>query len=313
MKEFAIFWGCTIPARFPFLEKSTRLVLEAFKLPYTDVDGFTCCPEKSLVNNIDPGLWRLTAASNVALADEKGVDVVSPCTGCISNLSTVKTELNTNATERAEANAILNKAGRDFKGKAELTHLVPFFHDKVGPRKIKELMKRDFAGMKFALHYGCHMVRPSHSLKIDDPMKPKKFDLLIKALGGSSLDYRTKMQCCGQGLDRVNQHDNALHLARIKLRELRMAGADAMVLCCPSCFLQFDNNQFLMAKSGEKYNIPIIYFTELIGLALGFTPKELCMDAHRVDVTPFLEKWEARNAAACDAKESIDATGVFGL
>src|SRR3972149_4859711 len=90
MKDFTVCGGCTIPARFPFLEKSVRTVLDGMGLPYRDIDGFTCCPEKSLVNNIDHGLWTLTAARNIAVAEGEGLNVVSPCTGCVSNLATAK-------------------------------------------------------------------------------------------------------------------------------------------------------------------------------------------------------------------------------
>src|SRR3989304_1356755 len=239
MREFAVFWGCTIQTRFPFIEKSTRLLLESFQLPYRDVDGFTCCPEKSLVNNIDHGAFVLTAARNVALVDELDTDLVSPCTGCVSILATVKGELNANPREKAEVNSLLKEVGREFKGSSRLQHLVPFFHDAVG----------------------IHKIRPSHALKNDDPLNPVKFDNLIRGLGAESLQFSSKLMCCGQGLDRVDEHDRALDFARIKLKELRAIGADALVLCCPSCFLQFDNNQFLMEKEGEKLGIPIIYFT----------------------------------------------------
>ncbi len=304
MKDFTIFWGCTIQARFPFLEKSTRLVLEGFKLPYRDIDGFTCCPEKSLVNNVDHATFVVTAARNVAVADAEGVDVVSPCTGCISNLATVSSELKTHPKEKDAVNGLLKEVGREFKGESMLAHLVPFFHDKVGILKVKQAIKRDFKGMKIALHYGCHMMRPAHALKNDDPLDPKKFDNLIRALGAESMQYPSKLTCCGQGLDRVDMHDLALNMARVKLRELKNMGADAMVLCCPSCYLQFDNNQFLMMREGEKLGLPIIYFTELLGLAMGYSPEELGLDAHRVDVTPFLEKWD-RMAEEHDKRSGI--------
>lgn len=314
MKEFAVFWGCTIQTRFPFIEKSTRIVLDSFKLPYRDVDGFTCCPEKSLVNNIDHGAFVVTAARNVALVDELDYDLVSPCTGCVSNLATVQSELNANPREKDQVNSLLKQVGREFKGKSRLSHLVPFFHDVVGAHAIKQKMKRDFSGMRIALHYGCHMIRPSHALKNDDPLNPKKFDNLIRAMGAESLEFNTKLMCCGQGLDRIDQHETALHFARIKLRELKNIGADALVLCCPSCFLQFDNNQFLMEKEGEKFGIPVIYFTELLGLSMGFTPDELGMTAHRVDCDSFVKKWESM--AEKPAKRStldLNETGENGL
>jgi CoB--CoM heterodisulfide reductase subunit B len=315
MKEFAVFWGCTIQTRFPFIEKSTRMVLESFRLPYRDIDGFTCCPEKSLVNNVDHGAFVVTAARNVALVDELGYDLVSPCTGCVSNLATVRGELNANPREKAEVNSLLKEVGREFTGSAKLNHLVPFFHDTVGIHTIKQKIKRDFKGMRIALHYGCHMIRPSHALRNDDPLNPVKFDNLIRGLGAESLQFMTKLMCCGQGLDRIDEHDKALGFARVKLKELKAMKADALVLCCPSCFLQFDNNQFLMEKEGERFGIPVIYFTELLGLALGFSAEELGMSNHRIDCAPFLKKWEelsAKPAVAKGIEEGLTGPNALG-
>jgi heterodisulfide reductase subunit B len=308
MKDFAVFWGCTIQARFPFLEKSTRIVFEEFKLPYREIDGFTCCPEKSLVNNVDRAMFVVTAARNVALADKHGLDVVSPCTGCVSNLASVKGELKSDPAKLGEVNALLNEIGHDFKGEANLMHLVPFFHDKVGALAIKQKIKRGFEGMKLAVHYGCHMIRPSHALRNDDPITPVKFDNLIRTLGAESMEFDTKMMCCGQGLDRVDQHENALHMARMKLNELKAVGADALVLCCPSCFLQFDNNQAIMQRKGERLGIPVIYFTELLGLAMGYGAEELGMKLHRVSVDGFIEKWES--LAEPEARSAAIAEGL---
>lgn len=315
MKDFTVFWGCTIPARFPFLEKSVRTVLDGMNLPYRDIDGFTCCPEKSLVNNIDHGLWTLTAARNIAVAEGEGLNIMSPCTGCVSNLATVKSELKTNPKKKAEVNGVFESIGRKYEGRIKLSHLVPFFHDEVGANAIKSAIKRDFRGMKFAVHYGCHMMRPGHALKNDDPLDPKKFDNLIRILGGESMDYMTKLTCCGQGLDRVDQHENALTMARLKLKELKTLGADAMVLCCPSCFLQFDNNQNLMEKDGERLGIPVLYFTDILGLAMGYKSEELGLDSHRIDVLPFLKKWEAMNQAPKinEIQEEFGGQGAFTL
>jgi len=293
MKDFAIFWGCTIQARFPFLERSVRTVFEGMGLPYKDVDGFTCCPEKSLINNIDTGMWKLTAARNVAVVEDAGLDLVSPCTGCVSNLSTVKGELNADLGEKAEVNELLGEIGREFKGHANIKHLVPFFHDSVGKLEIMKGVKRNFKGMTVGIHYGCHMMRPSHILGVDDPLAPVKFDNLVTMLGAKSLKYDEKLTCCGQGLDRVDQHDKAMYMARLKLVELRNKGADALVLCCPSCFLQFDNNQHLLEREGEKYGIPVLYYTDLLGLAMGYSAKELGLDMHRIKADSFIDKWEA--------------------
>jgi len=141
-----------------------------------------------------------------------------------------------------------------------------------------------------------------------------KFDDLIRWLGAESLGHRTKMMCCGQGLDRVDQHENALHLAREKLVELKKIGADALIVCCPSCFQQFDNNQHLMIREGERIYTPVVYFTELLGLALGLSPEDLGMGGHRVDVKPFLEKWErllSKNAPGQEIDDELNAPGAL--
>jgi heterodisulfide reductase subunit B len=311
MKEFSVFWGCTIPARFPFLEKSVRCVLTGLGLPFRELDGFTCCPEKSLVNNIDHGLWLLTAARNIAVSEEKGLDIVSPCTGCASNLSTARSELRAEPEKKELADGLLEAVGKKFTGRIKISHIVPFFHDEVGMVKIKGAIKRDFRGMRFAIHYGCHMMRPSHALRNDDPLQPKKFDALIAALAGESVQYSTKLLCCGQSLDRVDQHDRALAMARAKLVELKRTGVDAMVLCCPSCFLQFDNNQNLMEKEGERFGIPVLYFTDLLALAIGFGPEEIGLDGHRIDTEGFIKKW----LTPVKSREEVaaDITGGFAL
>ncbi len=220
---------------------------------------------------------------------------MSPCTGCVSNLATVNGELHLDNKEKSKVNSILKEIGLEFKGKNKLRHLVPFFHDEVGIPAIKNKIIKPFNGMRIAIHYGCHMIRPSHALKNDDPLDPKKFDNLIRAMGAESVQYMTKLLCCGQGLDRVDQHENALHFARLKLKELKSLKVDAMALCCPSCYLQFDNNQFLMEKEGGKFGIPILYFTELLGLAMGHKPEDLGVDSHRIEATDFLEKWQRLN------------------
>jgi heterodisulfide reductase subunit B len=169
--------------------------------------------------------------------------------------------------------------------------------------------------MRIALHYGCHMIRPSHALRADDPLNPVKFDNLIRGLGAESLQFMTKLMCCGQGLDRIDEHDKALDFARIKLKELKAMKADALVLCCPSCFLQFDNNQFLMEKEGERFGIPIIYFTELLGLALGFSAEELGMNNHRIDCAPFIKRWDelsARPAVSKGIEEGLTGPNALG-
>lgn len=291
MSPYAFFWGCQIQSRFPFMEKSTRLLMDQLKIDYRDIDGFTCCPEKSLVKNHDADLWRLSAARNVAVAEAKGLDITMSCTGCFSTLKSVHSELTTYPYKKAQVNKKLKSTGLEFNGNRGVKHLIGILLDEVGPGKIKEKIVRPLKRMKIAVHGGCHLVRPSKSLRFDDPLFPAKYDQLIELLGAEVVKYDTKMLCCGGYLDRVDQHETGLTLVREKLDELKDKGVDAMTVVCPECFKAYDNNQFLLQrKTGEKYNIPVITLQEVICLAFGLEPKDLGLDEHRIDTSSFLDK-----------------------
>ena len=116
------------------------------------------------------------------------------------------------------------------------------------------------------------------------------------ALGATVVDYPTKMQCCGGALDRVGERDSSLAFCRRKLHDLQNHDVDALIVGCPSCFQQFDLNQAALQRANENVNVPVLYLSELIGLAYGHEPEELGLDMHRVSVQPFLDKWAARSA-----------------
>ncbi len=293
MSEYTLFLGCIIPARFPFMEKSTRLVLSRLGCVLHDLEGATCCPTKSIIKPLGDLTWYVTAARNLAIAEKAGHDLLIPCNGCYSTLKTVEVELRINPHLMEKVNKILASANLEYSGTVEVKHLVEVLHDEIGISKIKQHIIKPFDGMKIAAHAGCHMLRPSSSIFFDDPNKPKKFDALIEALGAKSIEYETKMLCCGGSLNTADEPDEATAMARMKLLEATKK-ADAISLTCPSCFMQYDSRQYLMQKSGEKLNVPIIYYPELLGLAMGFATEELGMDMHRINVAEFLLKWDSR-------------------
>ncbi len=310
MYDYTLFLGCIIPARFPFMEKSTRLVLSKLGCVLHDLEGATCCPTKSIIKPIGEMSWYVTAARNLALAERAGYDLLVPCNGCYSTLKSVEMEMSINPGLREEVNKVLASAGLKFNGSIEVKHLIEVLHDEIGLANITKLIKKPFDGMKIATHAGCHMLRPSSSIFFDDPNKPKKFDALIEALGAKSIEYETKMLCCGGNLNTADEPDEASALARMKLLEVTKK-ADALALTCPSCFMQYDSRQYLLQKSGEKLNVPILYYPELLGLAMGFTTKELGMDMHRIDAIEFLSKWDSKNNYLKTLREVFDLPSVI--
>lgn len=295
-RDFAFFWGCQIPARFTFMEKSTRLVLDRLGVPYMDIDGFTCCPEKTLVKNMDPDLWKVMAARNIAVAEKEGLNLLTACNGCYSTLKSVASDLKTYPKSLKKVNEKLKLLNLEFGvNRYNIRHLIELFHDDIGLSEIKKSLKKSMDGMKIAIHGGCHLMRPSKAVHFDDPLKPTKYDNLVETLGAKSIYYNTKTLCCGGSLDRVDQKEKAMDMIRTKLREIKALRVDAISTTCPECFRVFDTTQLFLNKSGDDFNIPVFTYPELLALGMGFEPQELGLKNHKMSCSPFLEKFNRVN------------------
>lgn len=294
MKEFAVFWGCTIPARFPFIEKSTRVVMDDLGAKTHELAGHTCCPEGTLVKVNDPASFYTAAARNLALVEKAGLDVLTPCNGCYSTFKEAQSHLSTDWRERETVNRRLATEELTYDGTLSVVHFAEWLADHIGAGLIAAGAEKPFWGMNIAVHYGCHLLRPQPAITWDDPLHPTKIEEIVKALGANVVEYPTKMQCCGGYLDRVGERETSLAFNRRKLNDLERHGVDALVVVCPSCFQQFDLNQAALQRANEQIHIPVLYISELIGLAYGHSPEELGLSMHRVSTQPFLEKWESR-------------------
>jgi CoB--CoM heterodisulfide reductase subunit B len=297
MAAYAYFWGCYVPGRLPFMERSTRAVFEALTIDAVDVEGLTCCPEKTMIRNMSHRTWLLTAARNLTVAEEAGRVFVTPCTGCFSTLKEAKVELDTNPAVREEVNRELGRIGRRYRGTTSVMHVLDVLYQDFGAGGLRSRVEHPLTGMRVAVHYGCHLLRPSLELMFDDPFWPKKLDELVEAVGAESVPYPSKMDCCGNLLLRAGEEETSQAMCRAKIRDMTDHGADAVTLVCPTCMMQYDNVQYVLQRGGEDLYLPVLYYPELLGLALGMEPEELGMDRHRVGVEPFLEKWRERRAA----------------
>jgi heterodisulfide reductase subunit B/heterodisulfide reductase subunit C len=306
MKEFAVFWGCTIPARFPFVEKSTRVMFDDLGARVREVGGHTCCPEGTLVKANDPDAFFTAAARNLALIEREGLNVVTPCNGCYSTFKEAQSHLKNDWRDKDVINDRLAAEGLRYDGRIEVVHFAEWLSDHMGASLIASKATKNFWGMRIAVHYGCHLLRPQPAVRWDDPLHPTKVEELVAALGARVVDYPTKMQCCGGALDRVGERDSSLAFARRKLNDLQLNEVDALVVVCPSCFQQFDLNQAALRRANEDVNVPILYLSELIALAYGHEPEEIGLDMHRVPVQPFLDKWAARQEDKTHLAEYFD-------
>lgn len=294
MREFAVFWGCTIPARFPFIEKSTRTVFSDLGATVHELAGHTCCPEGTLVKANDETAFTATAARNLAIVERAGLDVLTPCNGCYSTFKEAVSHLARDWRAKDAVNQRLAREDLRYDGALKVVHFAEWLVDELGTGFVASHVSNPLWGMRLAVHYGCHLLRPQPAVRWDDALAPTKVESLVAALGARVVDYPTKMQCCGGALDRVGERDASLAFARRKLEDLMRAEVDALVVVCPSCFQQFDLNQAALQRANEPVNVPVLYLSELLALAFGHAPGELGLDMHRVSVEPFLEKWGAR-------------------
>lgn len=304
MSDYTVFWGCTIPARLPFLEKSTRLVLQELDTTLHEADGFTCCPEGVLAKANSQDAFYAAAARNLAIAERTGRDLITPCNGCYSTFKETESHLQTEWRAKDRINAALEAADEDcpgveplrYEGTARIWHLAEYLIDNVGIESVASHVKRPLNNLRIAVHYGCHMLRPQPAIRWDDALHPTKFEELISALGATVVDYPSKMQCCGGALDRVGARDSSLAFARRKLNDLDNAQVDALIVACPSCFLQFDLNQAALKRMKEDYDIPVFFLSEILALAFGTDPETLGLEGHKIDTAPFFEKWDRARA-----------------
>jgi heterodisulfide reductase subunit B len=289
MKTYALFLGCTIPARQPNYELSARKALAKLGVGLVDLPNLTCCCPPP-VQSIDLETSLAVAAYNIIVAEEAGLDMLTLCSGCFESLAMANAMLKNDATLKDRVNGILSKAGKQFQGTIEVKHLVQVLTDIVGLNRVKQSVVKPLTNLKVAPFYGCHALRPSNLLKLDDPESPSILENLIEALGARSVEYRNKLKCCG-GLLRGSSDELALDLAREKVLNVTKAGADCISTLCPFCFVALDIGQIQMkGKFKETYDMPVLHYSELLALALGVDPKDIAPDVHRIKIDKVVNK-----------------------
>ncbi|MHA1821123.1 MAG: CoB--CoM heterodisulfide reductase iron-sulfur subunit B family protein [Promethearchaeota archaeon] len=284
-----LFPGCVIGNRIPFIENSARKVFEKVQLEVEDAP-FGCCPDPVGFQSVDRESWLALGARNLVLAEERKKDIISLCNGCTQTLVSVEHELKHDPREKEKINNILKQVNKEFKGTINVYHFVQVLHDEVGIDKIKEAITRPLTNLKLVCHTGCHYSRPSSIMQYDDPFEPKALRDIVSATGANVLDYEEEALCCGAGAGNADPKVGLMVLKR-KMDSIKKVNPDAIVVICPSCFQQFENNQKALTKEfGGEYNIPILYLTELLALAMGYSYEDLNLKLHRIKPKQVAEK-----------------------
>jgi heterodisulfide reductase subunit B len=298
-KDYALFLGCVIPNRYSFIEKATRTVMSKLGINFVEMEGAGCCPAPGVFKSFDEESWLILGARNLTIAEDMDLNIASMCNGCYGSLTEVNHELLNDSEKRTTVNNHLSKIDRKFQGKTNVKHVLEIFIEDIGLEKIQRMAKygrKNRLDLNAAVHYGCHILKPSHLRPWNNEVEvPRFFDDIIEATGCTSVDYRDKLMCCGAGGGvRSAFKEVSLDMTREKLENMVAAGADVIVTGCPFCHLQFDLGQVEINSMygdelDELFNIPVVYFTQLIGLAIGMTPEEvgLTKDRNLTGIPPF--------------------------
>ena len=286
--KYLMFLGCAIPYRVSAYEISSRKILQKLGVELVEMPEFNCCGLP--LDPVSHEMMLMLAARNLALAEQKGLNVLTLCPGCAGTLKKVNRMLKEDKTLREEINRNLKESGLEFKGTIEAKHIVQVLIEDVGIEKIKDAVVKPLTMLKVTEHNGCHILRPKEFIGFDDPEDPKTLKNLIEATGATCLDYMDETECCGAPSVGVNDKI-ALQLARDKLNHIKSVGAQALITICPFCHIMYDTNELRIEKMfNETYGVPVLHYPQLLGLAMGIPPEELAFNDLRVDASKIIEQ-----------------------
>jgi heterodisulfide reductase subunit B len=274
-KRFAFFPGCLIPTRHPAMEFAIRHTLSNLDIEIVDLEGASCCPDPIYFKSKDKVSWLTVAARNLTLAEELGLDIFTNCSGCTATLSEAH-HLLEDETLRAKVNERLHKIGREYRGTSRVRHIATLLRDAIGYEAVRQSVVRPLDGLKAAIHYGCHLLKPSRIMQVDDPNDPTMMENLVTALGATPVRHRNWYLCCGKASQSDDIPDNMMHDLLSTVSEEQ---ADILCLICPTCFGQFDHGQTKVAKRfGEDFHTPPIYYLQLLAFAQGVPYEKLGLE-----------------------------------
>lgn len=290
--KYAMAWGCLVPSRRSLIgyEAATRKVLDTLDIETTDIPKENCCAP-FWMQSLDLTTSIALAARNLAKAEEMGMNLITPCSGCFHSYKRVNHSLKKYPEMKERVDEILRKAGLRYSGDVEVHHLVDFLYSNIGLDKIRSHIVNDLEGLEIGLRYGCHMLKPHELLNIEYSERPTFADEILEGIGLKSKQYTGRHRCCG-GLLRGADDDLADKVLKARLEDALDADLDGIVTVCSLCHLQHDMGQRIVGKKFdiEGLNIPVIHFPQLLALAFGHNVEELGLDLHTIKTTSLVQK-----------------------
>jgi len=288
--KYAYYPGCSAESSARDQHASSMALARALGIEFIEIPGWTCCGSTPAhqTNNV---LATSLSAANLIRAKEMGLDVVVNCAACYSRLKSANYEILTHSGMRRETAGAI---GRDYDGSVRVKHFVEVLLKDYGVEALKKAFTHSLRGLKVASYYGCLLVRPQEVTDFDDPENPKLLDRLVTAMGGVSLDWPCKVDCCGNSLSLTTKSDVVVGLSDSIIGMAKASGAECIAVACPLCQVNLDLRQIdIQRQTGRQYDMPILYITQLIGLCLGIPREKLGLDKLVVSPSRIVQAIEA--------------------
>ena len=272
--EYVYYPGCSLEATAKAYDSSTRAVARELGITLRELEDWNCCGATAYMS-VNEFLSFGISGRNLAMAEKQapGKDIVCPCSGCYTTLKKTTTYANNYPKLKEEINEVLGSANLKFAGNVKVRHLLDVIYNDVGLPAIKAKVKRELSGLKVACYYGCQIVRPE--CDFDDPEMPNSMDKIVETLGATPVYFPMKTRCCGGSMMGTKQ-DLSFRLIKNLLLSAYQNKADIMITVCPLCQINIDAYQGQIKKEfDQKFDLPILYFTQLMGLAMGLPEKDL--------------------------------------
>ena len=292
--KYGYYPGCSLEGISMEYDHSMRSLFAALDITVEDLSEWICCgtlaaPSISRLLGVATPLW------NVAKAKQEGFEqLVAPCSACVYHFKNAEKQVNTNSKLMTEVESVLDLPLNDLP---RTVHPLEILVNDGFEERIKSGVRNDLSDLKVVCYYGCHISRPAEVMQFDDPENPQSMDSLLNWVGVETLEWPSKVDCCGAHFSLIKP-DIVVDLCAELIESALGVGADAIVVACPMCHANLDTRQDdIAAKVGHSISLPVLYFSQVLGYALGLEPKALGLKRHIIDPLPLmLEKCQQRHS-----------------
>ncbi len=274
--EISYYPGCSLESTAKEYQLSAEVVCKQLGIELVEIEDWNCCGALE-ASSLNSTLSLALPARNLRIASEGSDKLVVACNACLNNLVSVQHKLSNNEELKQKISGILNYEFRE----VEIEHLLDLIWNEVGLENLGESVTKPLNKLKTVSYYGCLSVRPSKVMKSDDPDNPTHLDEIVSVLGGTPLEFTSKTKCCGGGL-LMTYRDVALKLTEGILTEANQRGAECILVTCPLCHMTLETLTSKVKTGPNGGAIPVLYFTQLIGLSLDIEPKKLGLNKNLV-------------------------------